>query len=181
MAGERARFSFFEADLETGELFQNGIKLPLQEKPFQILALLLRSPGHLITREEIAAKVSPGVVVENDLCLNTAMRRLRAVLEKAAPTGDLIETVGSRGYRLRAEVKLQSAHAFSGATQNGFRLAVLPFVNLSENAHDHFCEGLTAQMIVQLGRTYKSLSVVSPVTSFVARARPSRWRTSCSG
>ncbi|HUO16713.1 MAG TPA: winged helix-turn-helix domain-containing protein [Verrucomicrobiae bacterium] len=166
MAGERARFSSFEADLETGELFQNGVKLPLQEKPFQILALLLQSPGELITREEIASKVWPGVFVENDLCLNTAVRRLRAVLEKAVPATDLIETVGSRGYRLRAQVNIQPAHASQSRNHEGLRLAVLPFVNLNEDPRDHSCEGLTAQMIVQLGRAYKSLSVISPVTSF---------------
>jgi hypothetical protein len=48
----RARFAVFEVDLATGELFNNGTRLPVQEKPFQILALLLQRPGQLVTRQE---------------------------------------------------------------------------------------------------------------------------------
>jgi len=38
------RFSDFEVDLLAGELRQNGIKVKLQNQPFQILAMLLERP-----------------------------------------------------------------------------------------------------------------------------------------
>jgi len=164
----RARFGPFEADLQTGELFQGGEKLSLQEKPFEILSLLLQTPDHLLTREEISSKVWPDVHVQaqSDHCLNTAIRRLRAVLEKADPNEHLIETVGHRGYRLRADVKLSPdlASAVSHADHRP-RLAVVPFENLNEGDPDHFAHGFTAQMIVQLGRLCKEMSIVAPVSS----------------
>jgi len=162
----RVRLGCFEADLATGELFHKGNRLSLQEKPFKILALLLQAPGQLITREEISSKVWPGVFVENDLCLNTAVRRLRAVLEKTDPKCNLIETVGHRGYRLRTKVEFSSngLHALPRA-ENGPRLAVLPFTSLNDEPQHYFVDGLTEQMIVQLGRVFKRVSVISPISS----------------
>jgi DNA-binding response OmpR family regulator len=45
------RFGEFELDLRAGELRKQGIKIKLQEQPFQILAMLLANHGQLVTRE----------------------------------------------------------------------------------------------------------------------------------
>jgi adenylate cyclase len=148
----RLRFGPFEADLAAGEVFHRGRRLPLQEKPFQILALLLRRPGQLVTRQEIAAQVWPNVFVQQDISLNTAIRRLRAVLEKAAPQTKVIETVGRRGYRLRAEVKSLATVDASVTAGPQLRLAVLPFANLNESARDYFSYGLTEGIINAVSR-----------------------------
>ena len=49
----RTRFGAFAVDLRSGELYKHGIRLKLQEQPFQVLALLLEHPGEVITREEL--------------------------------------------------------------------------------------------------------------------------------
>jgi TolB-like protein/tetratricopeptide (TPR) repeat protein len=169
VAGDlRVRFGSFEADLGTGELFKDGVRLRLQEKPFQILALLLKTPGQLVTRAEICSKLWPDVFVQKDLSLNTAIRRLRVVLETAAPSASLIESVGRRGYRFCAEVTPTPASppaTPTPANSAGPRLVVIPFANLNGEAQDYFADGLTEQMIVQLGRMCKNLSVVSPLSS----------------
>jgi DNA-binding response OmpR family regulator len=41
-------FGTFEVDLQAGELRKRGLKIRLQEKPFQILAALLRRPGEIV-------------------------------------------------------------------------------------------------------------------------------------
>ena len=51
------RFGVFEIDLRAGELHKNGLKVKLQEQPFQILALLLEHPGKIVTREELQQKL----------------------------------------------------------------------------------------------------------------------------
>jgi TolB-like protein/tetratricopeptide (TPR) repeat protein len=166
IGGLRVQFGSFEADLSAGELFHKNKRLVIQEKPFAILALLLHAPQQLVARQEIIAKVWPDVFVENDLSLNTAIHRLRTVLAKADPRADLIETVGRRGYRLRVTAKFPVASAAEVApVDSTLRLAVLPFSNLNAETRDHFSEGLTAQMIVQLGHAYKRISVISPITS----------------
>ena len=54
-----ARFGVFELDLSMGELRRNGVKLRLQEQPFQVLALLLDRTGEVVTREELQQKLWP--------------------------------------------------------------------------------------------------------------------------
>ena len=49
--GRTIRFGVFEVDLRSGELRKNGLRLKLQEKPFQILAALLERPGEVVTRD----------------------------------------------------------------------------------------------------------------------------------
>jgi len=75
-AFHRVRFGAFEVDLRSGELRKHGIKIKLQEKPFQILALLVEQPGEVVTREELQP-FSPRTqsVVE---ALRQPMRRARA-------------------------------------------------------------------------------------------------------
>jgi DNA-binding response OmpR family regulator len=58
------RFGVFEADLQTGELRKNGVRVPLQGQPFQVCALLLKHSGELVTREELRQNVWP----EDTLC-----------------------------------------------------------------------------------------------------------------
>jgi DNA-binding winged helix-turn-helix (wHTH) protein len=53
------RFGVFEVDLHSGELRRNGLKIKVQEQPFQVLAMLLERPGKLVTREELHRKLWP--------------------------------------------------------------------------------------------------------------------------
>ena len=48
------RFGVFELDVLGGELRRHGIKIKLQQKPFQILALLLEHRGQVVLGEERA-------------------------------------------------------------------------------------------------------------------------------
>ena len=54
------RFGVFELDLAAAELRKNGVKLRLQEQPFQVLALLLERAGEVVTREEMQDEVVAG-------------------------------------------------------------------------------------------------------------------------
>lgn len=49
--GRFIRFGTFELDLRTGELRKKGIKIHLQEQPFQVLAMLVERAGDLVTRD----------------------------------------------------------------------------------------------------------------------------------
>ncbi len=104
-AGRIVRFGSFEADLQEGKLSKAGIRIRLQDQPFQILALLLEHPGQLVTREEIRQKLwSRDTFVEFDDALNTAVRKLRAALNDSADNPRFLETVPRRGYRFLAPV-----------------------------------------------------------------------------
>src|ERR1700757_2066167 len=100
------RFGSFEADLYTRELRKRGLKLKVQEQPFQVLAMLLARPGELVTREEIRSRLWPqDTFVDFDHGLNAAVRRLRDALNDDAETPRFVETLPRRGYRFIAPVE----------------------------------------------------------------------------
>jgi DNA-binding winged helix-turn-helix (wHTH) protein len=57
--GRLIRFSVFELDLDSGELFRQGRKVKLQGQPFELLVALLERPGVVVTREELRQRVWP--------------------------------------------------------------------------------------------------------------------------
>ena len=70
----KTRFGAFEVDLRSGELRKHGIRLKLQQQPFQVLALLLDRPGDVVTREELHQKLWPAdTFVDFDTGLNSAI------------------------------------------------------------------------------------------------------------
>ncbi len=94
------RFASFELDLTTGELRKSGLKVRLQEQPFQLLAALLEIPGAVVSREELHQKLWPGDAnVEFDQNLNAAVKRLRETLDDSAIHPRFVETLPRRGYR----------------------------------------------------------------------------------
>jgi TolB-like protein/DNA-binding winged helix-turn-helix (wHTH) protein len=182
-------FGVFHVDLRAGELSKNGVKVRLQEQPFQILALLLEHAGEIVSREELRQRLWPAdTFVDFDHSLGTAINKIREALGDSADNPRFVETLARRGYRFIAPVSLEPEAAPAATTRasflqtrwfvlalavvlsgtvyfawHGFRqrlnrptgkvmLAVLPFDNLSANPEqDYFSDGLTEEMIAQLG------------------------------
>src|SRR5580700_12352713 len=53
------RFADFEADVRAQQLRKHGTKLKLHGQPFQMLVMLLESPGEVVTREQMQEKLWP--------------------------------------------------------------------------------------------------------------------------
>jgi eukaryotic-like serine/threonine-protein kinase len=106
------RFGEFELDPDLRQLRINGRVIVLQEQSFQILSALLASPGQLVTRKELTEQLWPeGTFVDFEHSLNTAVNRLREVLEDSAEHPRFIETMPRRGYRFIAPVTSTEAAA----------------------------------------------------------------------
>src|SRR5579862_1664041 len=102
---DTCRFGIFELDLRAGELRRNGLKIKLQDQPLQVLVLLLKRPGEVVTREEVRNQLWPAdTFVDFDHSLNAAIRRLRDALGDSAENPTFVETVARRGYRFLAPV-----------------------------------------------------------------------------
>src|SRR5271169_3497007 len=99
------RFDSFEVSFELRELRKNGVRVPLQHKPFRILELLLKQPGSLVTRAELAKDLWPHLPLSFERSLNTAMNALRQVLEDSPRESRFIETRSGLGYRFVGEVE----------------------------------------------------------------------------
>jgi DNA-binding winged helix-turn-helix (wHTH) protein/tetratricopeptide (TPR) repeat protein len=100
-----ARFGLYEADLQRRVLTKSGLRVRLQDQPFQVLALLLERSGEILTRDEIRQTLwTADTYVEFDDGLNTAIKKLRTALSDSADNPRFIETVPRRGYRFVAPV-----------------------------------------------------------------------------
>src|SRR5712692_3598410 len=105
-AGVAFRFGAFEVDLAAGELRKHGIKIKLQEQPFQILAMLLEHAGEVVTREDLRERLWPAdTFVDFDNGLNAATSKLRQALGDTAENPRFVETLARRGYRFLAPVE----------------------------------------------------------------------------
>jgi TolB-like protein/DNA-binding winged helix-turn-helix (wHTH) protein len=101
----RLRFGVFEVDLRAGELRKHGVKIRLQEQPFQVLAMLIQRPGEIVTREELRTRLwSADTFVDFDHGVNKAINRIRDAIGDSATSPRFIETVARRGYRFIGHV-----------------------------------------------------------------------------
>jgi Tol biopolymer transport system component/DNA-binding winged helix-turn-helix (wHTH) protein len=106
------RFGAYEFETRTGELRKHGGRLKLQEQPRLVLMLLLEQPGETVTRDQIQKRLWPeGTFVDFDNAINSAVRKLREVLNDTAENPRFIETVARRGYRFVAPVATTEVEA----------------------------------------------------------------------
>ena len=140
------RFGVFEADLRAGELHSQGLRAKLQEKPFQLLAILLERPGDVVTREELREKLWPGdTFVDFDHGINIAINKLREALGDSAEHPRYIETLPKRGYRFL--VTASECPADEPVPRPRIRLVVLPFSNAGgDPAEEYFSDAVTDEI-----------------------------------
>ncbi len=155
------RFDCYEVDLAAGQLRKHGSRVRLRDQPWQVLAMLLEHPGHVVSREDLQRRLWPhDVIVDFENNLNTAIGRLREALGDSADHPRFIETLPRRGYRFVAPVARMpdTAHA---------RLLVLPLVNASDDAsQEYFCDAMTTEIIAELAALAPSaLAVIARTTA----------------
>ena len=116
------QFGVFELDLKAGELRKQGVKVKLQEQPFQVLATLLERAGEVVTKEELQERIWPAnTFVDFDHGLHSAITRLREALGDSSERPRFIETLARRGYRFVSPVKaLGRAEALAVAEKKQF-------------------------------------------------------------
>lgn len=101
------RFGPFELDPHERLLTRGDARVALAPKSFELLVVLVRNAGRLVTRDELFASVWPGVSVSEGN-LKYTVAGLRRALED---DGAVIETVPKAGYRFTAPVERASEPA----------------------------------------------------------------------
>ncbi len=153
-ASQVVRFGAFEVDLGSRELRKRGLKLRLQEKPFQILALLLEKPGQVVTRQELRERLwPPDIHVGFDRSLNTAVNKLRLVLGDTAENPRFIETLARRGYCFIAPVERSPQPEAPERSAGIESIAVLPLHKANDDPEKEYLTlGITESLIAALSQ-----------------------------
>jgi TolB-like protein/Flp pilus assembly protein TadD len=143
------RFGSFELDREGRELRKRGLRLRLEEKPLQILELLLERPGQVVTRKHLQEKLWPDTVVNYEFGLNTAVNKLRLALGDRAESPRYVETVSRRGYRFIASTDAPARVSdLPPQPLQESSIAVLPFQNASGLRElEYLSDGITEAII----------------------------------
>jgi TolB-like protein/DNA-binding winged helix-turn-helix (wHTH) protein/Flp pilus assembly protein TadD len=111
----RVRFGVFELDPRGRELRKHGLKIRLQDQPFQILVILLEKPRELVTREDLRKRLWPAdTFVDFDHGLNKAINKIREALGDSAGSPRFVETVARHGYRFIADVSFVDGAPLGG-------------------------------------------------------------------
>ena len=103
MPEKKIRFSEFELDFGRFQLYRNGQPVRLESLPLQLLMFLVENQRQLVTREQIAdALWGKDVFVDVEQGINTAIRKIRMVLDDDSAQPEYLQTVVGRGYRFVA-------------------------------------------------------------------------------
>jgi DNA-binding winged helix-turn-helix (wHTH) protein len=100
---KKVRFDDFLLDFGRFQLCRAGRPLKLEGLPLQLLMFLIDKQGQLVTREQIADQLwGKDVFVDVEQGINTAIRKIRRVLEDDSGQPQYLQTVVGRGYRFIA-------------------------------------------------------------------------------
>jgi predicted ATPase/DNA-binding winged helix-turn-helix (wHTH) protein len=102
----------WEVDLARRELRARGVRVPVGGRAFEVMEVLIRSAGEIVTNDEMIARVWPGVTVE----YNTLHVHISALRKILGSDRGMLRTVSGRGYRLLGawEARRQSTSSENG-------------------------------------------------------------------
>ncbi len=103
-----AEFEGFRFDVELRRLLRRDVTgewvpVAVGSRALDVLSVLLRQPGALVTKDAIMRQVWPGIAVEANN-LTVQITALRKVLDGGRVSDSCIQTVTGRGYRFVATV-----------------------------------------------------------------------------
>jgi TolB-like protein/Tfp pilus assembly protein PilF len=177
MPGRQIVFGPFLLDADAGTLLRKGEPVLIGYRGFLLLSALLDRPGEVVTKSDLIDAAWQGAVVE-ETNLSVQIAALRKALGPASDGGDWIATIPRVGYRFaraaeRAGDKADlpgGAAAISEAAA-GPSIAVLPFVNLSDDREqEYFADGMVEEIITALSRM-RWLFVIARNSSFAYKGR----------
>src|SRR6185295_8960388 len=97
------QFDDFQLQPDERALRRRGELIPLHGKAFEMLLVLIRNRGRLLTKDELFELVWPDQIVEeSNLTVN--MSAIRRALGERANNPHYITTVSGRGYRFTGDV-----------------------------------------------------------------------------
>jgi DNA-binding response OmpR family regulator len=103
MPSERMQFGTFVLDVDRYELTHAGKPVRMERIPMDLLILLVRENGRLVSREEIIERLwGKNLYFDSDNSINTAVRKIRNSLGDDAETRNMSKPCSGKGIVSRA-------------------------------------------------------------------------------
>ena len=185
MDGGQLNFGRFCLDLGRRRLLRDERSVRLGDRALDILCVLASAEGKVVSKDELMAKVWPGVVVEENN-LHVHIWALRKALDEEGNGESYLVTVPGRGYRLIGLKNMGQLATLFGDRPDALAvtptsqplaaprlsIVVLPFANLSDDREQqYFADGITEDVTTDLSRI-ENMFVISRNTAFTFRNKP---------
>lgn len=152
-------------------LLADGAPIELGARAFDLLEVLVRADGALVTKETLLDRAWPGVIVEE----NNLHAQIAAIRRALSPDRDVVLTVAGRGYRLALPVLRRSGAGGGCAGGRSLQppsVVVLPFMGLGGGGGEtQLADGITESLTTDLAQALVGGVVVSRSTAFAYRDR----------
>jgi non-specific serine/threonine protein kinase len=150
----------WEVDLARRELRTRGDSVPLGGRAFAIFAVLVQSAGKLVTKDELMARVWPGVIVEE----NTLEVHVSAVRKALGPDRGMLRTSFGRGYRLVGDWTIRKESTPTDRVAlDPTRMPVQPFLtNLPAAASKVIGRTAAVRHLQDLLSAYRAVTLTGP-------------------
>ena len=177
-----------EVDPARNKMRCGEAELSVEPKVMDVLCLLLKSPGQVLTRDELISEVW-GDAYPADEGLTRNISNLRRLLRQIDADHNYIETIPKRGYRLtqpvtadvgaavsrnKTAIELQAnpsaaQSAASSTLASAPTLAVLAFDNLSEESElSYLSDGVSEEILLSVSKG-TDINVIGRTSSFQYR------------
>ncbi len=171
MNEDQFNFGQFRVDLRRREVRRDGKPVRLGSRALDILCVLVSAKGNVVTKDELMARVWPGVVVEENN-IQVHISALRKALDAEGCEQACLVTVPGRGYRLIGLQAASSTGPSATVRRHGPTLpdkasiAVLPFINMSgDPEQEYLVDGIGEEITTALSRMHW-LFVIARNSSF---------------
>ena len=168
MPNEQFAFDGFTLDVIERRLTNGGRVVALEPKTFDVLTVLIRNAGRLVTKQHLLDEIWSGSFVAEGI-LSVHVARLRLALGGRDAHAPYIETVPRSGYRFTATLTPTRGAPRPAVDQPS--IAVLPFADMSPGRdHEWFSDGLSEEIINALTQL-PGLRVTARTSAFAFRGK----------
>src|SRR5229473_7576507 len=150
----------WEIDLGQRELRTGGVPVPIGNRAFEIISVLVQSAGKLVSKDDLMGRVWGAIVEEN-----TIQVHISAIRKALGPDRGMLKTSSGRGYRLLGTWTIgQEEHASAEPISfEQIRKPVRPFQsNLPSRASDLIGRDGAVQHLRNLLSAYRAVTLTGP-------------------
>jgi predicted ATPase/DNA-binding winged helix-turn-helix (wHTH) protein len=151
----------WEIDLARRELRARGASVPIGGRAFDIIEVLVRSAGELVTKHDLTNRVWSGAIVED----NTLQFHISAIRKALGPDRELLRTASGRGYRLLGDwtFRQESTSPTGSIDLEPVQIAAEPFqTNLPATASDLVGRTTAVRHLRDLLSAYRLVTLTGP-------------------